>query len=199
MTNMGALSMGLKEEELKPIVDAWRASNPHVTRFWWDVDKLIRDAITNPGVIMRMQCAQGQAKLAARMTRKLLHVQLPSGRCLRYWEPRIEPNAMGGESLTYGGMDAGKWGRVESYGPKLVENIVQATSRDCLRDAMFRVTEVFPEIVMHVHDEMIVEVPEEQAEDALAYMQECMGRPLEWAPGLLLRGDGYTTKYYRKD
>ena len=199
MTAMGALDMGLKEEELQPIVDAWRATNPNVTRFWWDVDKMVRDAIATPGLVTKLTCAGGGVTLAAQRSTKLLSIQLPSGRCIRYWEPEIGMNKFGSECITYGGLDAGKWGRLETYGPKLVENIVQATSRDCLRDAMLRVAEVFPNIVMHVHDEMIVEVTEEQAEDALAYIQRCMGEPLDWAPGLLLRGDGYITKYYRKD
>lgn len=199
MTNMGALEMGLKEDELKPIVDAWRSTNPHVTQFWWDVDRMVTDAITNPGVIYRIPCAAGKSALCARKGISTLDIWLPSGRYITYFHPRIETNKFGGNSITYAGLDAGKWGRVETYGPKLVENIVQATSRDCLRDAMMRVSEVFPDIVMHVHDEMIVEVDEEQAQDALVYMQECMGKPMDWAPGLPLRGDGYITKYYRKD
>ena len=196
---MGAIEMGLKEEELKPLVAAWRATNPHVIAFWWDVDRLAREAIQNPGSIRRMVCADGRSSIIARKGMSSLDIWLPSGRFITYVRPRIEPNTLGGDSITYEGQEAGKWGRVETYGPKLVENIVQATARDCLRDAMLRVAEVFPGIVMHVHDEMIVEVPEEQAEDALAYMQECMGHPMTWAPGLLLRGDGYLTKYYRKD
>ena len=160
---------------------------------------MVREAIRNPGTVQQLECAGGRVTLAAQKTRKLLNIQLPSGRFIRYFNPSIEPNRWSTESIWYAGMDAGKWGRIESYGPKLVENIVQATSRDCLRDAMMRVADVFPDIVMHVHDEMIVEVTEEQAEDALKYMQECMGEPLPWAPGLLLRGDGYITKYYRKD
>lgn len=199
LTAMGALDMGLKEDELQPLVNAWRDANPHVTAFWWDVDRMVKDALDNPGTIQKLRCARGETELAAQVSRKLLTIQLPSGRCIRYWEPEIGVNKFGSESITYGGLDAGKWGRVETYGPKLVENIVQATSRDCLRDAMIRVAEVFPGIVMHVHDEMIVEVNEEQAEDALSYMQSCMGAPMDWAPGLLLRGDGYITKYYRKD
>jgi len=199
MTNMGALDMGLQEEELKPIVDAWRATNPHVTNFWWDVDRMVRTALDNPGTLQQLVCAGGKAKLCANKGISSLCIWLPSGRYLTYYHPRVEINKFGSESITYEGLDAGKWGRVETYGPKLVENIVQATSRDCLRDAMQRVVEVFPDIVMHVHDEMIVEVNEEQAEDALAYMQDCMGKPFDWAPGLLLRGDGYVTKYYRKD
>ena len=199
MTAMGALDMGLKEDELQPLVTAWRNSNPNVVAFWWDVDRMVKNALDNPGTIQRLSCAADRTSLCAQMTRNLLSITLPSGRCIRYYKPKIDVNRFGSESITYAGLDSGKWGRVETYGPKLVENIVQATARDCLRDAMMRVAEVFPDIVMHVHDEMIVEVNEEQAEDALSYMQECMGKPIEWAPGLLLRGDGYTTRYYRKD
>ena len=199
LTAMGALEMGLQEEELEPLVSAWRSTNPHVTQFWWDVDAMVNDAITNPGVICRLSVANGKTMICARKGISTLDIWLPSGRTITYFHPRIEPGRTGRDSITYEGLEAGKWGRVETYGPKLVENVVQATSRDCLRDAMMRVAEVFPDIVMHVHDEMIVEVSEEQAEDALAYMQECMGKPIYWAPGLLLRGDGYITKYYRKD
>ena len=199
LTAMGALEMGLKEDELHPLVQAWRNSNPHVTQFWWDVDRMAHEALENPGTIQRLECAGDRTAICAQMTRNLLSITLPSGRAIRYYRPRIGINKFGSESITYEGLDAGKWGRIETYGPKLVENIIQATARDCLRDAMMRVAEVFPDIVMHVHDEMIVEVTEEQAEDALKYMQECMGEPLPWAPGLLLRGDGYITKYYRKD
>jgi DNA polymerase len=196
---MGALDMGLKEEDLQPLVTAWRDSNPNVTAFWWDIDRIAKDAVNNPGTIHLLECADGQTWISAQMTKDLLNIRLPSGRYIRYYKPELGMNRFGGESLTYMGMEAGKWGRIETYGPKLVENIVQATSRDCLRDAMLRVSKAFEGIVMHVHDEMIVEVYKEQAEDALAYMQECMSRPLDWAPGLPLRGDGYITEYYRKD
>jgi DNA polymerase len=199
MTAMGALEMGLEESELQPIVDAWRAASPKVVEFWWKVDRLVRDAVQSPGTLQRLTCANGRSALVARMGNKILSLQLPSGRCIRYWKPQIEPNKFGGESITYGGLDMGKWGRVESYGPKFVENIVQATSRDCLRDAMLRVVNRYPDIVMHIHDEMVVEVPENEAETALQYMQDCMGEEMPWAKGLLLRGDGYLTPYYRKD
>ena len=199
MRAMGALDMGLKEEDLQPLVTAWRDSNPNVTAFWWDIDRIAKDAVNNPGTIHLLECADGQTWISAQMTKDLLNIRLPSGRCIRYYKPELGTNRFGGESLTYMGMEAGKWQRLETYGPKLVENIVQATSRDCLRDAMLRVSKAFEGIVMHVHDEMIVEVYKEQAEDALAYMQECMSRPLDWAPGLPLRGDGYITEYYRKD
>ena len=199
LTAMGALDMGLQQDELQPLVTAWRNSNPHVTEFWWAVDKMVNDAVAYPGTLQRLECAAGRTALCAQTSQKLLSITLPSGRCIRYFKPELGINKFGSECITYMGMDAGKWARLETYGPKLVENIVQATSRDCLRDAMMRVSEVFPDIVMHVHDEMIVEVDEVQAEDALKYMQECMGKPIEWASGLLLRGDGYCTPYYRKD
>ena len=199
MILMGALDQGLTEDELQPIVSAWRAASPNVVKFWWDVDRLAKDAILNPGKIVTLSCAGGKAKLTARRTREVLDLQLPSGRCLRYFHPDIGTNKYGGECVTYGGMDAGKWSQLETYGPKLVENIVQATSRDCLRDAMLRVAQRYPDIVMHVHDEMIVEVPEAEADQALWYMEECMGEEMTWAKGLLLRGDGYITNYYRKD
>ena len=199
MTAMGALEMGLQQEELQPLVTAWRNANPHVVEFWWAVDKMVNDAVAYPGTIQTLSCADGKTSICAQTSRSLLSITLPSGRCIRYFKPELSINKFGSECITYMGLDAGKWARLETYGPKLVENIVQATSRDCLRDAMMRVSEVFPDIVMHVHDEMIVEVDEVQAEDALKYMQECMGKPLDWAPGLLLRGDGYLTKYYRKD
>ena len=199
LKTMGALEMGLQEEELQPLVDAWRSTNPHVTRFWWDVDSLVRSSITAPGVIQKLVCAEGRTDLVAVTSRNLLSLRLPSGRCIRYWKPQIGMNKFGSECITYEGLEAGKWCRLETYGPKLVENIVQATARDCLRDAMLRMDDRGLDIVMHVHDEAIVEVPENAAEEDLKIMQACMDEPLDWAPGLLLRGDGYTTKYYRKD
>jgi DNA polymerase len=191
---MGALEMGLTEDELQPLVDAWRATNSRVTAFWWDVDRMVRNAILHPGSIQRME------RLAARRSRKLLTITLPSGRSINYWEPDITLDPVNGrENVTYYSTEAGRWLRVESYGPKFVENIVQATARDCLRDAMLRVCETYPGIVMHVHDEMIVEVPQGSAELALRAICEAMGKPIPWAPGLLLRGDGYLCDYYKKD
>lgn len=200
LKQMGALEMGLTEDELQPIVDAWRATNPHVTQLWWDVDRLVRDAIRDRGIVKTMYVANGARKITAYRAMKALCIELPSGRKIRYFEPELTYDPVTGrENITYAGMEVGKWGRVETYGPKLVENIVQATARDCLRDAMLNVNFRYAGIVMHVHDEMIVEVPEEQAKEALDYMEECMSKPISWAPGLLLRGDGYITRYYRKD
>ena len=199
MKAMGAIENGMKEEELQPIVDAWRAASPNVTKFWWDVDSLVKRAIQYPGQIFVLPAAGGNVKLVAKRSNRILSIQLPSGRCIRYFDPDIGINKFGSESVTYYGLEAGKWGQLESYGPKIVENIVQATSRDCLRDAMLRAAERLPDIVMHIHDEMVIEVPKDEAEKSLDYMKYCMGTPLEWAPGLLLRGDGYITDYYRKD
>jgi DNA polymerase len=103
------------------------------------------------------------------------------------------------ENITYGSVEAGKWGRVETYGPKLVENITQAVARDCLRDAMLEVAKTYPGIVMHIHDEMVVEVPKEQADTALKDILAIMARGVDWAPGLLLKGAGYITEFYMKD
>ena len=196
---MGAIEMGLQEEELKPLVDAWRGTNPMITAFWWDVDRAARAAINNPGQLQVLQCYK--TRLAFQRSKKLLTIQLPSKRCINYWCPAITiDEETGRENITYGGLDAGKWGRIETYGPKLVENIVQATARDCLRDAMIRMNERYHmDIVMHVHDEVIVETNEEDAEQTLEHMQHCMNEALSWAPELLLRGDGYLTDYYRKD
>lgn len=200
LKQMGALEMGLTEEELKPLVDAWRNTNPHVTAFWWEIDKAAREAISNPGRPVFVPVAKSQAKLVFVRTAKLLKILLPSGRHICYWEPRIELDDAGREIITYGGTDAGKWARLETYGPKLVENIVQATSRDCLRDAMVNVFRKYPSIVMHVHDEVIVEVKEGAGEEALNYIEGCLSSiSVPWAPGLPLRSDGYLTKYYRKD
>lgn len=196
MTSMGALEMGLQEEELQPIVDAWRQSNPHIVQMWWQIDRAARETIEGRQTTWRYDLPHG---LSMRMSGSLLHIKLPSGRVLRYWKPLMEKNRFGGESITYGSMEAGKWGRVETYGPKIFENIVQATARDCLRDAMLQVSQRWPGIVMHIHDEMVVEVPKNAAQDALRDMLDVMAQPVLWAPGLLLKGDGYITDFYRKD
>lgn len=195
---MGALEMGLKEEELRPLVDAWRKSNPAIVTLWWLIDRAARDTISRQSS-WRYDLPHG---LSMMCSRKLLHIRLPSGRSLRYWAPQLEWDEsldFGRENITYGSTEAGAWTRVETYGPKLVENIVQGTARDCLRDAMLRVSLRYPGIVMHIHDEMVVEVKKEDAQVALRDIQTLMADPVHWAPGLLLRGDGYITDFYRKD
>ena len=185
---MGALDMGLEEDELQPLVSMWREANPHIVQYWWDIDTAIKEAIqlripTKVGAV-RFECTSG-----------MLFIHLPSGRRLSYVKPRIEPNQYDGESITYSGPDANKkWGRIESYGPKFVENIVQAVSRDILAAAMKRLKEY--RIVGHVHDEVIIETPQETS---LQEVCDLMGQTPSWLPGILLRADGYECAFYQKD
>lgn len=195
LTSMGALEMGLKSEELQPLVDMWRESNPAIVRMWWQIDRAAKETVGMKLTDWRYDLPHG---LSMRMSGSLLHVKLPSGRILRYFQPRLEKEGFR-ENISYGSTEAGTWGRVNTYGPKLFENIVQAIARDCLRDAMLSVRLRYPGIVMHIHDEMVVEVPEDQAETALKDILQIMARPVPWAPGLLLKGAGYTTEFYKKD
>lgn len=185
---MGALDMGLDEEELQPLVDAWRQSNPHIVRFWWDVDKAVKQAIKtrNPKMIYGLKFHYQSG---------MLFITLPSGRRLAYVKPRIGENRFGGESVTYEGVGSTKkWERIESYGPKFVENIVQATSRDILMYAIKTLR--CCNIVAHVHDEIIIE-----ADSSMSLQKLCdqMGRVPPWADGLILRADGYICDFYMKD
>lgn len=185
---MGALDMGLAEEELQPLVDAWRRSNPNIVKFWWDVDRCVKTTIKERiptevnGIQFRYQSG-------------MLFILLPSGRQLSYVKPRIGENRFGGESVTYEGIGGTKkWERIESYGPKFVENIVQAYSRDLLAHSMKTLRHC--SIVAHIHDEVIVEADMHMSE---AVLSEQMGRIPAWAEGLLLRADGYETLFYKKD
>lgn len=319
MINMGALKMGLSEDELPEMVQKWREASPNIVKLWWTLG----DAMTN--AVLYKKVSNLKHGISVWRTNKMLIMQLPSGRCLRYYDPQIGMNRFGKESVTYMGYESGKWSRLESYGPKFVENClargtlvvttrgyvpieeirpddlifdgnewvshdglicngiqnvvsvdslkmtpdhqilttegwlkcsladgkkwaiavpgrsnqsrisvsdhgcrslvydikncgprhqfcvcdngqlrivhncIQGIARDCLVESMKRVSKRYPDIVMHVHDEMIVEVPEAEAEEALKYISECMAEPIPWAPGMLLRGDGYITKYYKKD
>ena len=185
---MGAIDMGLTEEELKPLVDAWRNSNKKIVRLWWDVDNAVKTAIKE----RRKITLKG---LSFSLESGILFIELPSGRRLAYIKPRIGENQFGGESVTYEGIGGTKkWERLESYGPKFVENIVQAISRDILMFAMMNMRD--ERIVAHVHDEMIIE-----ARDGLSLETLCskMGETPPWAEGLILRADGYTCNFYMKD
>ncbi|MDB6823708.1 DNA polymerase, partial [Bifidobacterium longum] len=178
---MGALEMGLSEDELPPLVDAWRQTNPRIVRFWWDVDRAVMNAVRYhvPSTIqgLTFDCRSG-----------MLFIRLPSGRRLAYVKPKIGTNRFGGECVTYEGIGPSKkWERLDSYGPKFVENIVQATSRDILCHAMKTLRNC--RIVMHVHDELIIEADPKVSLDAIC---EQMGRTPPWTPGLVLRADGYT-------
>lgn len=185
---MGALEMGLTEEELPDLVSAWRQSNPNIVRFWWDVDSAVKKAI-------KEKTTQSIHGISFCCRSGMLFIQLPSGRVLSYVKPRMGENKFGGESVTYEGVGGTKkWERLESYGPKFVENIVQATSRDILMYAMR--TLQCCSIVAHVHDEVIIEADPRMSLDAVC---EQMARVPAWAEGLLLRADGYTCDFYKKD
>ena len=185
---MGALEMGLSEDELQPLVDAWRASNPNIVQLWWDVDAAVKTAVS-----MRTTSETHGIKFVWRSG--MLFVYLPSGRRLCYVKPKIGQNKFGGDSITYEGVGSTKkWERLESYGPKFVENIVQAISRDLLMNAMKTLSHCF--ICGHVHDELIIECREDVSLDELCKQ---MARVPDWMPGILLRADGYITPWYRKD
>ena len=188
MKAMGALDFGMKEEELKPLVDSWREANPKIVKYWWAVDAAIKKAIrTKQPVFLK--------NLVFSYSSGILFIQLPSGRSLAYPKPRIESNEYGTESVTYMGLGLNKkWERLESYGPKFVENIVQAVSRDILCYAMQTLKNC--SIVAHVHDEIIIECDRRVS---LAAVCEQMGRTPSWANGLLLRADGYECDFYKKD
>ncbi len=185
---MGALEMGLSEDELQPLVDAWRASNPNIVQLWWDVDTAVKTAVS-------MHTASETHGIKFVWRSGMLFVYIPSGRRLCYVKPKMGQNKFGGDSITYEGVGSTKkWERLESYGPKFVENIVQAISRDLLMNAMKTLSHCF--ICGHVHDELIIECKEEVSLDELCKQ---MARVPDWMPGILLRADGYITPWYRKD
>lgn len=188
LKSMGALEMGLTEDELQPLVDSWRNSNPNIIAFWWNVDTAVKTAIKQ-----RIPTEVRGIKFFYKSG--LLFITLPSGRNLSYVKPRIGENKFGGESVTYEGIGSTKkWERLESYGPKFVENIVQAISRDLLCYAMHNLAN--QQICGHVHDELIIECPEGTTINSITSI---MGKSPEWMPDILIRGDGYETPFYKKD
>lgn len=187
LKSMGALDMGLEESELQPLVDAWRTSNQCITSFWWAIDAAVKQAViykTSTETLGFHIYYQGG----------MLFIDLPSGRRLCYVKPRMGVNQFGSDSVTYEGINTGKWTRIESYGPKFVENIVQAVSRDILAYAMRTLS--YCQIVGHVHDELIIECSPGVSLEELCKQ---MGRTPPWINGLLLRADGYECKFYKKD
>ena len=188
LKSMGALEMGIAEEELQPLVDAWRGSNPMITQFWWDVDRAVKDCI-------KQRVPTETHGLRFNYRSAMFFITLPSGRRLAYVKPRIGENQFGGESVTYMGVSGTKkWERLESYGPKFVENIVQGTARDILCYAMQTLKNC--SIVAHVHDEIIIEADRWMS---VAAVCEQMGRTPPWVKGLKLRADGYECEFYQKD
>ena len=188
LKSMGAQDNGLLEEELQPLVNAWRQANPSIVQFWWDVDNAVKTTI-------RQRIKTEVRGICFSYKSGMLFITLPSGRQLAYVKPRIGENRFGGESVTYEGIGATKkWERIESYGPKFVENIVQAISRDLLCFAMRNLS--FCQIVGHVHDEVIIECSPEVSVQNLC---DIMSRSPDWMPGILIRGDGYQCDFYQKD
>ena len=187
---MGALDMGLTEEELKPLVYAWRNANPNIVRLWWDVDRAVKKAV-------KERCRTETHRIRFEYRSGMLLIWLPSGRQLTYVKPRMGINRFGSEAVTYEGVGTTKkWERIESYGPKFVENIVQAISRDLLCHSMRKLDEAGLNIVMHVHDEVVLEVPLVICVQDICVL---MGQVPPWAHGLLLRADGFECYFYKKD
>ena len=187
---MGALNYGLTEDELKPLVDAWRRANPNIVQLWWDVDRAAAACVkehsetTTHGIRFRYKSG-------------MMFIYLPSGRKLVYVKPKMGLNRFGNESVTYEGIgEQKKWLRLESYGPKFVENIIQGTARDILAEAMLRLNTAGYKIVMHVHDEVVIEAPPDTSLEDICTV---MGQTPAWANGLLLRADGYVCDFYKKD
>lgn len=188
LKSMGALDMGLEEDELQPLVDMWREANPNIVKFWWDVDRAVKKAVKQ-----RESSSIGSISFSYRSG--MLFIGLPSGRSLSYVKPKMGVNQFGSESVTYEGVGATKkWERIESYGPKFVENIVQAISRDILMYAIRTLSHCF--ICGHVHDELIIECSKNMSLDVIC---EQMSRTPPWIDGILLRADGYETEFYKKD
>lgn len=195
LTAMGALKMGVVEEELQDLVDLWRASNQRIVKLWNIVGAAAIKAVREKTVV-RLD------KLKIFFESGILFIELPSKRKLAYVRPTLQPNRFGSESLSYEGVDqtTKRWGRIDTYGAKLVENIVQAIARDCLAESMLNLANNhLYNIVMHVHDEVVLECPSYIQTESLGYVLAVMGQDMDWAPGLPLKADGYVTNYYKKD
>ena len=188
LKSMGALDMGLSEDELQPLVSAWRAANPNIVRFWWDVDRAAMTAVRDRTVTETHGIRFG-------FQSGMLFITLQSGRRLSYVKPRIGTNQFGSPCVTYEGIGGTKkWERTQSYGPKFVENIVQATSRDILSHAMQTLRHC--SIVMHIHDEIVIEADQRMSTEVLCQQ---MSRTPPWAKGLILAADGFDCSFYKKD
>lgn len=190
LRKMGGEQMGLTEKEMDDIVKKWRRSSPHVVKLWRELGDAAIEAIDTR---LRVKCRHG---VSFKYAKGILFMTLPSGRSLAYVQPRFD-----GRELTYMGMNqtTRKWDRTKTWGGKLTENLIQAIARDCLAVSMTKIQKAGYHIVMHVHDEVIVEVPSDGADEHLKRIEELMGEPIDWAPGLILTADGFNSPYYRKD
>lgn len=189
---MGALKMGLKEEELDGIVKAWRKANPNIVKLWRDLEAAALKAVKGKTTVdlqhgVQLVCENG-----------MLFIKLPSGRSLAYVRPKIDiDKRFGRDQITYEGYEAGQWKRISTFGGKIAENVVQAIARDCLADSMLRLASAGYGIAFHVHDEVVLDMPHGQG--ALAEVEELMGQPISWAPGLPMTAAGFECDYYKKD
>lgn len=187
---MGGEHMGLNEPEMKHIVDAWRQANPNITQYWWDIDQAAKDAITTGE-------PQHIRNITLHTERGMLFITLPSGRRLAYAKPAIGTNRFGGDSITCYGIGTNrKFERQETYGGKLVENITQAVARDLLSHSITLLENTGHDIVMHIHDEVVIEAPPETTVDEVC---DLMSQAPQWADGVPLTADGYECNYYMKD
>ncbi len=198
LVTMGALTMGLKEEELPEIVHRWRSANKRIVELWFALENAALEVMRSgrPVGIKGLQLALEQDHDTRQ---EFFTITLPSGRKLFYPQPFLSQNEMGKEAIHFHGTDQNtkKWGSISTYGGKLVENVVQAIARDCLAESLLRIASVGYQTVMHIHDEVVLDVPVDQAD--LEQVCEIMSRPLAWAPGLPLKADGFITKFYRKE
>lgn len=186
---MGGIEMGLSEDELQSIVDSWREANPNIVNLWWDIDSVVKR-------VVKTRSKEGYKNLVISYEKGILFIQLPSKRRLAYPKAKIGMNRFGGESIVYEGIEVGnKWDKIESYGGKIVENIVQAIARDILAEAMMRIENEGFNIVMHIHDEVVIESDSSSIEE----INEIMSIVPSWAPGLILDADGFESEFYKKD
>ncbi|MEJ8752367.1 DNA polymerase [Lagierella sp. ICN-221743] len=186
---MGGIEMGLSEDELQSIVDSWREANPNIVSLWWDIDSVVKR-------VVKTRSKEGYKNLVISYEKGILFIELPSKRRLAYPKAKIGTNRFGGESIVYEGIVVGnKWDKIESYGGKFVENIVQAIARDILAEAMMRLEKKGFNIVMHIHDEVVIESDLSSIEE----INEIMSIVPSWAPGLILDADGFESEFYKKD
>ncbi|MBS6611382.1 DNA polymerase [Peptoniphilus lacydonensis] len=186
---MGGIEMGLSEDELQSIVDSWREANPNIVRLWWDIDSVVKR-------VVKTRTKEEYKSLVISYEKGILFIELPSKRRLAYPKAKIGMNRFGGESIVYEGIVVGnKWDKIESYGGKFVENIVQAIARDILAEAMMRLEKKGFNIVMHIHDEVVIESDSSSIEE----INEIMSIVPSWAPGLILDADGFESEFYKKD
>lgn len=194
LKSMGALKMGIEEEELEPLVNQWRQANPKIVKFWYDVENAAMEAIANKSLVRL------GSFLRFRYKNEFLFIELPSGRRIAYAWPRLEDDPrFNRKKIVFEGRNSAtkQWGYIDTYGGKLVENIVQATARDCLAHSMLKLDRAGYDLVMHVHDEVVIEIDKDRNE--LERITSLMGEEIPWAPGLPLRADGYECDYYMKD